>query len=279
MNKVLVIGLTHKTDVISINENLQNGEDFLCQHNSYLTGGQYTIAYNLAFLGVNTYFITRFGFDIDANAMMVKLDSLNVVVHSQQLYFKKTPLKTYLFDKRKTTTLNYLPYNSYPDIEDGLPQEFFAGSDIVIVNVINYHYLKAITGLHPDARYICDNYIPSDLMLDKIEGLILEADYLRKTIKDKDFNEFAMQLIDKGLQWILITDKGQKVSIFTENGFDSIVKEQYGEKYLGTHEVFVSMFAACLVNGRTFSESIISALNIANDLSYVDNLELSEDLY
>lgn len=149
----------------------------------------------------------------------------------------------------------------------------------MIVNVINYHYLKAITGLHPDARYICDNYIPSDLMLDKIEGLILEADYLRKTIKDKDFNEFAMQLIDKGLQWILITDKGQKVSIFTENGFDSIVKEQYGEKYLGTHEVFVSMFAACLVNGRTFSESIISALNIANDLSYVDNLELSEDLY
>ncbi|MGI6607686.1 MAG: hypothetical protein ACOX1F_01720 [Erysipelotrichaceae bacterium] len=279
MSKVLVIGLTHKTEVISIAENLISGEDFLCRYNSYLTGGQYTVAYNLAFLGVNTFFITRFGFDIDANAMMVKLDNLQGMIHSQQLNFKETPIKTYLFDRNKVTTLSNIPYNSYPDIEDGLPQEFFIKTDLVIVNILNYHYLNTIVSLYPDLRYICDNYIPSDLLLDKMEGLILEADYLRKTIKEKDFNDFASQLIDKGLKWILITDKGKKVSIFTKDGFDCIEKEQCGIKYLGTHEVFVSMFAASLVDGKTFSESVISALNISNDLSYVDDLELSKNLY
>lgn len=279
MGKVLVIGLTHKTEVISIDKKLVSGEDFLCQYNYYLTGGQYTVAYNLAFLGVETYFITRFGFDIDANAMMVKLDNVQGIIHSQHLDFEKTPIKTYLFDRNSVTTLNNIPYKSYPEIEDGLPQEFFLGTEIVIVNVLNYHYLNTVVSLYPDLRYICDNYIPSDLLLGKMEGLILEADFLRKTIKDYDFNDFAEQLIKKGLNWILITDKGKKVSIYTKNGFDSIVKEQCGVKYLGTHEVFVSMFVACLVDGRTFSESIISALNISNDLSYVDELELSEDLY
>ena len=191
----------------------------------------------------------------------------------------KTPIKTYIFDRNKVTTLSSIPYNSYPDIEDGLPQEFFIGTDIVIINVLNYHYFNTVIKLHPDLRYICDNYIPEDSLLVKVEGLILEADYLRKTIKDRDFDDFSAQLISKGLNWILITDKGKRVSIFTKNGFDSIVKEQCGVKYLGTHEVFVSMFVACLVDGRPFSESILRALNIANDLSYVDNLELSEDLF
>ena len=279
MNKVLVIGLTHKSEVISINESLISGEDFLCKHNTYLTGGQYTIANNLAFLGVDTFFTTRFGYDIDANSMMQKLDNLNVIIHSKHFEFKQTPIKTHLFDKENETNLNYVPYNSYPDFNDGLPQEFFIGTDIVIVNVLNYHYLKAITSLYPDPLYICDNYIPSELLLNKIEGLILEADYLRKTIKEKDFEDFAKNLIDKGLNWILITDKGKKVSIFTKDGFDYIEKEQCGVKYLGTHEVFVSMFVACLVNGKTFSEAVSSALNISNDLSFVDDLQLSEKLY
>ena len=266
MGKVLVIGLTHKTEVISIDKKLVSGEDFLCQYNYYLTGGQYTVAYNLAFLGVETFFITRFGFDIDANAMMVKLDNVQGIIHSQHLDFEKTPIKTYLFDRSSVTTLNNIPYKSYPEIEDGLPQEFFLGTEIVIVNVLNYHYLNTVVSLYPNLRYICDNYIPSDLLLGKMEGLILEADFLRKTIKDCDFNDFAEQLIKKGLNWILITDKGKKVNIYTKNGFDSIAKEQCGVKYLGTHEVFVSMFVACLVDGRTFSESIISALNSSSKL-------------
>lgn len=279
MNKVLVIGSTHKSEVISINESLVSGEDFLCQYNTYLTGGQYTVAYNLAFLGVETFFITRFGYDIDASAMMLKLDNLNVVIHSRNLDFKQTPIKTYIFDKDNTTTLNNIPYNSYPDIHDGLPQEFFIKTDAVIVNALNYHYLNTIINLHPDLVYICDNYIPSDLLLDKIEGLILEADYLRKTIKEKDFNDFAHSIVDKGVNWILITDKGKKVNVFTKDGFDCIEKEQCGVKYLGTHEVFVSMFVANLVNGKLFSEAIVSALNISNEFSYVDDLQLSEELY
>ncbi len=279
MSKVLVIGVTHKTEVISIDKTLVSGEDFLCHHDYHLTGGQYTVAYNLAFLGIETFFITRFGFDIDANAMMVKMDNVQAMIHSQHLDFKKTPIRTYLFDRNNVTTLNNIPYNSYPEIEDGLPQEFFIGTEIVIVNVLNYHYLNTVISLYPDLRYICDNYIPGDLLIDKMEGLILEADFLRKTIRDRDFGDFAEQLISKGLNWILITDKGKQVSIYTKNGFDSIAKEHCGVKYLGTHEVFVSMFVACLIDGRTFSESIISALNIANDLSYVDDLELSENLY
>lgn len=279
MNKVLVIGVTNTTETISIEKRLISGEDFLCQHNSYLTGGQYTIAYNLAFLGINTFFITRFGFDVKANMMMNKLDNVQAMTYSQHLEFKKTPVITYLSDRSKVTTFTNLPYNSYPAIDDGLPQEFFLKTDIAIVNVLNYHYLNTITSLYPHIRYICDNYIPSDLLLDRIDGLILEADFLRKNIKERDFNDFANQLIDKGLNWILITNNGLSVSIYTKNGFDSIVKEKTGEKFLGTHEVFVSMFVASLIDGRTFSESIISALNISNDLSYVDNIELSEDLF
>ena len=100
MNKVLVIGLTHKSEVISINESLISGEDFLCKHNTYLTGGQYTIANNLAFLGVDTFFITRFGYDIDANSLMQKLDNLNVIIHSIHFEFKQTPIKTHLLTKK-----------------------------------------------------------------------------------------------------------------------------------------------------------------------------------
>ena len=65
--------------------------------------------------------------------------------------------------------------------------------------MLNYHYFNTVIKLHPDLRYICDNYIPEDSLLVKVEGLILEADYLRKTIKDRDFDDFSAQLISRVL--------------------------------------------------------------------------------
>lgn len=276
MNEVLVIGTTYLSEVISINDQLSAGNSFNSRIQDYITGGDYTVAYNLATLGVSTYFITRLGFDEAANSLMSKFDKANGMLYTNNRRLSDTPKKIYLVDsKNQYTCFDNIPYDAHPSITDGLPSEYFMNKDFAIVNIINSNFLAAILHYYPNIRYISNNNIPSDDLLPQIDGIILDVDYANQVIsKETDYDLLANQLFDKGLSWLLITNKGAGVYVFTRKSHQYIESKTAGNKPLGTHEAFVSMLTACLANGYEFSEALTHAINISSDLSFEDDIEL-----
>ncbi len=276
MNEVLVIGTTYISEVISINEQLSVDNSFNSRITNYTTGGDYTVAYNLAVLGVSTYFMTRLGFDEAANSLMIKFDKANGMLYTNNRRLSDTPKKVYLVDgKNRYTTFDNIPYDAHPSITDGLPSEYFMNKDYAIVNIINSNFLAAILHYYPNIRYISNNNIPADDLLSQIDGIILDVDYANKVIsKETDYDVLASQLFSKGLKWLLITNKGAGVYVFTKKTSDYISAKESGNKPLGTHEAFVSMLTACLANGYEFSEALSNAINLSSDISFEDAIEL-----
>ncbi len=276
MNEVLVIGNTYQSEIISIKESLSANKSFNSHIYDFLTGGDYTVAYNLAVLGVNTYFITRLGFDQQANSLFQKFDDVNGMLYSNNRLLSYTPKKVYIVDdKNVTTSFGDIPFDCNPDITDGLPSEYFTNRDYAIVNIINSNYLAAILHYYPEIRYICNNNIPSDDLLDKIEGIILDVDYVNQIIyREVDYVDLAKELISKGVKYVIITNKGKGVHVYVEGQNNYIDKENAGDMTIGTHEAFVSMFVACLSNGMNFSESLTYGLNLSNDMSFEESIDL-----
>lgn len=276
MNEVLVIGITHLTETIWINQQLSIGNSFNSRIMNHTTGGEYTIAYDLAKLGVSTYFITRLSFDEAANSLMAKLDQVNGMLYSNHRQLSFTPKKVYLIDHQNHyTSFDNIPYDAHPSLTDGLPSEYFKNKDYAIINIINSNFLAAILHYYPNIHYISNNNIPADDLLAKMDGIILEVDYANQVIsKESDFDLLANQLIEKGLKWLIITNKGKGAYVFTKKNHQYLAAKQSDQHYLGTHEAFVSMFVACLANDYEFSEALSHAISISSDISFENNIEL-----
>ncbi len=279
MNKVLVIGPSYKSEIIITSEKLCQQRVFNSAFYDDLAGGQYSIAYNLAILEVNTFFITRFAYDKSGNEMLANLDKQNVTVSFTGIGLSSTPQKTYLFNQQDGKIFDNITYNCYPSVEDNIPSEFFLNTDYALINIVNSNYLQNIMQHYPHVRYICDNNIPADNLLERIEAIILDIDYICNYVDEKNFADFAGQLLYKGINYLLITNKGKGVYIYTRSGNDYIQKENSGRYYIGCHEVFVSMFLASLSNDMPFSQAVNYALNLANDFSYNKAFKLEKDFF
>lgn len=128
-------------------------------------------------------------------------------------------------------------------------------------------------------HYICDNNIPSDEILENVEGVILDEEHVKNYVDERDFASFADKLLYKGINYLLVTDKGKGVYIYTRNGNDYLAKDKSGPYYLGCHEVFVSMFLASLSNGLPFSQALNNGLNLTNDFSYTKAIKLEKEFF
>lgn len=276
MNQVLVIGTTYSSEVITTSEKLSADNSFNSTIANYKTGGDYTVAYNLTVLGVDTYFITRLGFDEMANSLMLKFDMANGMLYSNNRFLSNTPRKVYLIDGNNTyTTFDNIPYDAHPSITDGLPSEYFINKDYAIVNILNSNFLAAILHYYPDIHYISNNNIPADDLLSQIDGIILDVDYANKVIsKETDYDLLANQLFEKGVKWLLITNKGAGVYVFTKDNSAYLSSSKCGNKPLGSHEAFVSMLVASLANNCEFSEALANAIRVSSEMTFEDNIEL-----
>lgn len=279
MNKVLVIGPTYRSEIIVAKGKLNQNNTFTSDFYNDLCGGQYIIANNLAVMDVSTYFITRLAYDEWGNKLLNNLDKNNVVVNFTCGSLTETPQKTYLFSQEGIKTFDNIPYNCYPSIEDSIPSEFFVNTDYAVINVINSNYLKHIIKNYPNVRYICDNNIPSDEFLELLDGIILDIDYIRNYVDEKDFSDFAKSLLHKGVNYLLITDGGKGIYIYSAKGNDYLSKDDVGSYTIGCHETFVSMFVASRANGLPFSQAINYGLNLANDFSFSKAIKLEKDFF
>lgn len=279
MNKVLVIGPTYKTEVIITKEKLGSSDVFDCEYVSDIAGGQYLIAHNLAIMEIDAFFITRLAYDESGNKLLGELDKNNVMVNFSSSRLEKTPQKTYLFNGDNLKIFDDISYNCYPSLEDKVPGEFFMNVDYVLTNIINSNYFHYILKNYPKTRYICDNNIPSDEILENVEGIILDQEHVKNYVQESDLSTIADKLLYKGVNYLLVTDKGKGVYIYTRSGNDYLKKDKWGPYYLGCHEVFVSMFLASLSNGETFSRSLKNSLNLANDFSYTKAIKLEKELF
>ncbi len=280
MNRVLVIGPSYQTEIIYVRGLLENNQTFNGAIETHLTGGSYTLAYNLAVLGVDTYLMTRMGFDNEANQMIMQYDKLNGVLFSNSRKVVKTPKKVLLVDKQNNlTSIDNILYDTHPSIEDGLPTAVFQRGDYGLINIINSNYLYNVLAAYPEMTWISDNNVPADEVLDKMYGITLDSEYLKQLVSEDNFGGFAYSLLDKGVSWVMVTKRGQSVDLYARQGKQHYEKNSSGDYFIGCHEVFVSMLTACLANGYDLNEAINHGINLANEMTYQKDVSLKPEFF
>ncbi|MGN1398532.1 MAG: hypothetical protein ACI4WG_00820 [Erysipelotrichaceae bacterium] len=280
MNKVLVIGPTYKSEVIQTKERLQNNNHFDCNYRNSLSGGSFSIACNLATFEVNTFFITRLALDEDGNRMLNTLDKKNIVTAFDSRSLSKTPNKTYLFADEDLKIFDDIPYNCYPSLEDNIPSEFLLNTDYILLNVQNNNFVSMLINRYQvSSKLICCNCIVSDDLLQYIEGIILDQEYLDSIVDNRNIDRFTAGLLANGLKYLLVVDKGKGVYIYSRNGNDYLGRDNCGQYYIGCYESFVAMFVASLSNNESFSTALNRAIQIENDFSYAKEFILNDEMF
>ena len=280
MNRVIVIGNSYRTEIIRLRDSLSANKALSAGINDNRYGGAYSVAHNLAVLDTDTYLITRLSYDSTSVEMIVNLDKLNGMVYANNSVLTKTPSKVYLIDKyNKMITLDDFSFNVYPGVEDGFPVLSFEEDDYGLIRYVNNNYFLKAVASYPNLKWVCYNSIPETKVLNLVEGIIFDYDYLIKTVNERDVPNTCSELIKHGLKWILIVDGGQRVDHYDYAGYHSYQREQQGEHTIGCFEAFLAMLTACLSNGYDLISAIDHGLNLANDFSYEDSIVLKKEFF
>ena len=280
MNKVLVIGPTYTTGVVATRKKFTANEYFSSNISSFATGGSITIANNLSVLGTDTFFITRLAFDQVALNMYSMFDSSNGMLFSNSNALTTTPHKIYVYGKNNEfMVFDDIGYEAYPSIEDGCPREYFENVDYGIINVFNSNYLDYLINNYPHIKWVCENSIPSDSFLPFIEGIVLSSEYAAKSFTFDKLKTIARRMLSKGLRFVIVENNGKGVYVYTNDKEEYISKENAGNMVLGCYEAFLSMFIACLSNDMSFEDAIDHGLNLANGMSYENEISLKNEFF
>ncbi|MBQ6655290.1 MAG: hypothetical protein IJM79_07200 [Erysipelotrichaceae bacterium] len=280
MNRVIVIGNSYRTEIIRLKDSLSANKALSAGISDNHYGGAYSIAYNLAVLDTDSYLITRLSYDATSVEMIVNLDKLNGMVYANNSVLPKTPSKVYLVDKyNKTIALDDFSFNVYPGVEDGFPVLSFEEDDYGLIRYVNTNYFLKAVASYPNLRWICYNSIPESKVLNLVEGIVFDYDYLIKTVNERDVPATCSELIKHGLKWILIVEDGQFVSHYDYAGFHQYRREEQGEYPVGCFEAFLAMLTACLSNGYDLISAVNHGLNLANDFSYQESVVLKKEFF
>lgn len=275
MNRVIIIGPTNVNTVIYAKEKYKEESCINSEIESRGFGGSFLIAYDAACLGCDTYFVSRLSYDDVADKMIYELEKVNCAYYSAHKTLAHTPTRIIIVNENKKLTFyDDLTYDVYPASEDTLPAIVTDTGDYGIVNLINSTYLNNILNTYPKVKWIANNFVPSNQFLPYIEGIILDYDQLKYINLDKDFELNAMNLIDRGIKWIIVAKHGIAATLYTIDGKQHYEKDSEGDYFIGCYEVFVSMLSACLSNSMNMDESIDHALNLANDFSNIKDVSL-----
>ena len=280
MNRVIVIGNSYRTEVIHLKDSLSANKALSAGIDDNRFGGAYSIAHNLAVLDTDVYLLTRLSYDSTSAEMILNLDKLNGMVYANNSALAKTPSKVYLIDKfNKSIALDDFNFSVYPGVEDGFPILSFEEDDYGLIKYINTNYFLKAVANYPNVKWVCYNSIPETRVLNLVEGVVFEYDYLIRTISERDVSSLCTDLIKQGLKWILIVEDGQFVSHYDYAGFHQYKKEEQGPHVIGCFEAFLAMFMACLSNNYDLVSAINHGLNLANDLSYQESIVLKKEFF
>ncbi|MBO4217995.1 MAG: hypothetical protein IKX74_00360 [Erysipelotrichaceae bacterium] len=280
MNRVIVIGNSYRTEVIRLKDSLSANRALSAGVNDCRSGGAYSIAYNLAVLDTDTYLLTRLSYDSTSAEMILNLDKLNGMVYANNSVLPKTPSRIYLIDKyNKAISLDDFTFSVYPGVEDGFPILSFEDDDYGLIKYVNTNYFLKAVATYPNVKWVCYNSLPENKVLNLVEGVVFDYDYLIRTVNERDIPNTCSELIKHGLKWILIVEEGQFISHYDYAGFHQYRKDEQGEHVVGCFEAFLSMLMACLANGYDLVSAINHGLNLANDLSYQESVVLKKEFF
>ena len=279
MNRVLVIGPSFASEIISIRQPLQADTSYSARISRFNCGGSFLLAYDCAMLETDTCLFTRMAFDDIANQMMIDFEKTGGFLYSDNRLLKTTPLRTLLKDENGSLTVfDSLSYDAHPALEDGMPAFGLEAGDYVVANIINSAFLRRVLERCRPAGFIAEGFIPEEGLLKHFEGVLLEADWFEQLGRGERIREICQDLISRGLRWVSVDRRGQEIWLFSADGLQVLRKDDAGSYYEGAHEVYSAMLVSCLANGYSLKDAAAHGLNIANAITYETDMSLTEDM-
>lgn len=277
---MLVIGPTYQSLSIKTKDYLIAGEKYQATIKNQLVDGCSSIVLSLLTLDIETFFLTRLSYDNSGNAIMQKIKQQNGFVYSNGPIINSTATKVYVNDvERNITSFSSLIYDNYPQLKDGLPYEFFDRQQYGIMDVVNYQYLEEALNRNRNIKWFAYNFIPDDRFLTRFEGIFLTKEKADSIANAAFFASLSNKLFSAGLKWIVVFDGPTLCEVFTPKEIKSFVKERSGNYPIGCFETFIAMTTACYINNYDFYTCIDRGLNIANELSYIQEVYLKKEMF
>lgn len=191
-------------------------------------GSMRNIAENCALLDIQVHFASKFGNDIHAIEIIKHLEDQQIYVYGPTIN-KPTPIFTNIFDSSRNYLYSTITDEFYYHHTDYLPTFAFDDVTFAITDNDDESLLKSLLDKIP-SRWIMSSFIPQEIPLSSLEGIILNRHEVQPYLQGKSFDLLSEELTQKGLNWIIITlDKegyyyyynrqGIYVSNTTEGGY------------------------------------------------------------
>lgn len=278
MNHVVVIGPSYQQDVVYLNKELSYVEDNDGSFSYTVGGGCYLIALVLANLKCEVNLITRLGNDDVSTRLWNNLENKSVNIISHDIPFA-TPKKLTLVDQFNSYDIDNIPFEVHPGVEDNYPAFVINTADYGLLNVINSEVAYMAVNRFPAVRWVAYDYIPADDVLPNITGVVMTTKTASKMTLSDRFELAAQALLEKGVQWVIISDHGKGAWLYSNvrSVYHESDYKTFANYHVGCDELFVADLLCLLSRDFPLEICIQMALRFAAHKLDTANLSFPED--
>ena len=261
MDDIVIVGTSIIDQVMTLKTSFN---EFGCNKvNQFIDhgGSMRNIAETCGMLSLTTDFISKFGNDDHALAIISRLAKLNINVYGPTIdlptpvFIKIEGDKELMF---ATTTPAFMLTT-----DDNIPISILKNHQYAITDNQNPELLSYLIKHSGQTKWIVSSYIPNQCFFNKIEGVILNQREFNNYASSGDIDNQLLKLHQEGLSWIIIT-LGEKGCAYLYDSKIYYVSTPTKKGYsLGCGDAFTSG----IIYGLCKSWSFHKAIKLANKLA------------
>ena len=261
MDDIVIVGTSIIDQVMTLKASFSefgcNKVDQFIDHG----GSMRNIAETCAMLKLKTDFISKFGNDDNALAIINRLSKLNVNVYGPTIDLPTPVFMKIEGDKElmfATTTPAFML-----NTNDNIPVAALKDHQYGITDNSDSQFLSYMVKHSGQTKWVISSYIPDQAYFDKIEGVILNLREFNALTSSNNIEEELLKLHQKGLSWIIVT-LGEEGCVYLHESKIHYVSTDIKKGFtLGCGDAFTSG----IIYGLCKSWSIHKAIELANKLA------------
>ena len=264
MKNIAVIGTSMIDILIGSDSELNNGLYTKAGIRQSQGGSMRNIAWHCARCGLPVTFISKFSHDDQGLDLINELQKAGCIVHGP-VVDHPTPYFVHVQDPVKEYRLSSISDDFlFHGEQELIPYCLIRDCGWGITDQKDPEFLNKLLLKCPETRWIFSGGIPCDSALSKITGILLNRQEMEACSNDLTMAEKARQLIQKGVQWILVTlDKEGAILITKERTVPFAALSEQKDR-IGSGDAFACGLLQGLVKDLSIEESIPSALENAD---------------
>ena len=263
MNGVAVIG-TSMIDLVVIGRQVFEMEH--CNKAQIVRsfgGSMHNVAYNCGCLGLETHFVSKFGRDDAALAIVTELQKKTCFVYGPVVN-QSTPVFISASDPEKGLYFSSIqPEFLFHGEGEDLPYCVLSECTWGITDQTDPVFLTTLLAKTRQTHWIFSGQIPPETTLDKWEGIVLNRDEMTAYAGSVPMAQAAKALLKKGVSWIIITLDKDGALLITLDGIRPYPAEKDGDYPLGCGDAFLSGLLLGLTQEKPIEHCLHPALAAA----------------